>query len=625
MSEVPREEQPEEQHPPAPLVHSLGYGVGTFLAAGMVDLLAHLGPTGLVVGGIIAYAAARHGPELVEQVRETLPSPTSPQASRQRSNALSQQSGSQSKRTVLDRALGRFPAEEEDTIVVEEPEAIPPEPTRQTRRLFAEIAHPIRLSPDLVVEANDIVGAGINIFGVKGSGKTSAAARLAEQFARFRVCEVLFDLKGDLLSLVTDRRSDGRPFAPHGVVGVRGHAPRGRSVLSLGLQVVYDLRTWQTAEQMGNSVCVVVEELLETVALTPEGEEPAPCLVFLDEAEYWLPQAQPSYLSVHTYKRLLDAFHTLATMGRSRGLAPVIATQRIAKVNKDIIAQAEMHVFMKAMLDIDLDRYFDYFNKALVSREQLRGFQAGEAVVCLPDGSQAMNILEILVTLPSALSNIVLGTQVVMLDVGGFSLASMGEQARQQGDERAARKASVTGNFLIGVTIVTLLLVTIGLLWSAAKHDTDMAEKGLILVRVIMTVIYGHVIHSLRSVTTHRQHATFSEHLTELAARITESEQHITEQYAELVERTASELSAHFTELVALPGMFEQLQQTIEAQVHALIQQEVQTAIATHTEQHTERPNSGSQQNRQRQRGVRAALSQRNPNHAQHRHSAQGA
>jgi|GraSoi2013_115cm_1033766.scaffolds.fasta_scaffold01999_2 hypothetical protein len=394
MSEVqqPDEEQPKEQ-PPTPLVHSLGYGAGTMLAAGMVDLLAHLGPTGLVVGGIIAYAAARHGPELVEQVRENLPSPASLQAARKTRNAPAKQSGSQSKRTVLDRALGRFPAEEEDTLVVEEPEASPPEPARQTRRRVSEIAHPIHLSPELIVEADDIVGAGINIFGVKGSGKTGAAARLAEQFARLRVSEVLFDLKGDLHSLVTDRHEDGRPFVPHGVIGVRGRAPRGRSVLALGLQVVYDLRTWQTAEQMANSICVVVEDLLETVARTPEGEEPAPCLVFLDEAEYWLPQAQPSYLSVHTYKRLLDAFHTLATMGRSRGLAPVIATQRIAKVNKDIIAQAEMHVFMKAVLDIDLDRYYDYFNKSLVSREQLRGFQAGEAVVCLPDGSQAITRL----------------------------------------------------------------------------------------------------------------------------------------------------------------------------------------------------------------------------------------
>src|SRR5260370_31435275 len=140
---------------------------------------------------------------------------------------------------------------------------------------------------------------------------------------------------------------------------------------------------------MASLICVIVEELLEPVALTPEGDL-APCLVFLDEAEYWLPQSQPSYLSGHTYKRLLDAFHLLATMGRSRGLSPVIATQRIAKVNKDIIAQAEMNVLMKAVLDIDLDRYFDYFNKSLATREQIRGFQAGEAVVCRADGSQTM-------------------------------------------------------------------------------------------------------------------------------------------------------------------------------------------------------------------------------------------
>src|SRR5215469_7025393 len=115
-----------------------------------------------------------------------------------------------------------------------------------------------------------------------------------------------------------------------------------------------------------------------------------------------------------------------------------------------------------------------------------------------------MNIIEILpgITLWPALSNLVLGTQVVMLDVGGFSLASMGDYARQQGDEKAAHRASVTGGLLIGIMILTLLLVPIGILWSTAKHYTDMAEKGLILVRVVMTVIYGHVIHSLRRAAT---------------------------------------------------------------------------------------------------------------------------
>src|SRR5258708_18334725 len=148
MSEAQHDEEQPKEQPPTPLVHSLGYGAGTFLAAGMVDLLAHLGPTGLVVGGIIAYAAAKHGPELVEQVRENLPSPAPLQVSRQRHNAPEIRRGSQSKRTLLDRALGRFP-EEEETILAEQPEALPPEPTRQTRRGALEIAHPHPPSPDL--------------------------------------------------------------------------------------------------------------------------------------------------------------------------------------------------------------------------------------------------------------------------------------------------------------------------------------------------------------------------------------------------------------------------------------------------------------------------------------------
>ena len=145
-----------------------------------------------------------------------------------------------------------------------------------------------------------------------------------------------------------------------------------------------------------------------------------------------------------------------------------------------------------------------------------------------------MNIIEILpgVTLWPSLSNIVLGTQVVMLDVGGFSLASMGDHARQQGDEQAARRASITGAFLIGIMILTLLLVSIGLLWPLTRPYTNMAEKGLILVRVIMTVIYGHVIHSLRRATTNAQPtpsqiealtATFNQQLSSELSRVQEN------------------------------------------------------------------------------------------------------
>ncbi len=112
-----------------------------------------------------------------------------------------------------------------------------------------------------------------------------------------------------------------------------------------------------------------------------------------------------------------------------------------------------------------------------------------------------INIIEMLpgITMAGWIMNLVLGTQVVMLDIGGLSLSSMAIHAREQGDETAAKRAGTTSRFLIGLMIITLLLVSVGVLFPAAKPYTDMVEKGLVLVRVVMTVIYGHVLHALRS------------------------------------------------------------------------------------------------------------------------------
>src|SRR5579871_6094279 len=122
-------------------------------------------------------------------------------------------------------------------------------------------------------------------------------------------------------------------------------------------------------------------------------------------------------------------------------------------------------------------------------------------------GCMVMNIIEILpgVVLSPLVSNLVLSVQAVTLDVAGFGLASMADHARDNGDEAAARTGKRTGWFLIGLMILTLLLVSIGLLWPVTQQFTAPAEKGLILARVIMTVVYSHVVHSLRrSTSTHQ-------------------------------------------------------------------------------------------------------------------------
>src|SRR5260370_36619699 len=109
------------------------------------------------------------------------------------------------------------------------------EPSGEVKRPATQLAHPIRLSRELVLEANDIVGAGINIFGVKGSGKTVTAIRLAEQFANFLVSLVFFDIKGVGVSLVTDRRRDGKPYVPNALDRGPGRAPRGCATLPSGV------------------------------------------------------------------------------------------------------------------------------------------------------------------------------------------------------------------------------------------------------------------------------------------------------------------------------------------------------------------------------------------------------
>src|SRR5260221_10087442 len=107
--EQPRDEQREDQHP-VPLTQTLGFGAGTMLAAGMVDLVAHLGPTRLVVGGVAAYVASQHRPELAKPVRGALPSPV-PLATKQAGKAHNPRPDGG--KNLPDRALGRF-SEQED-------------------------------------------------------------------------------------------------------------------------------------------------------------------------------------------------------------------------------------------------------------------------------------------------------------------------------------------------------------------------------------------------------------------------------------------------------------------------------------------------------------------------------
>lgn len=119
------------------------------------------------------------------------------------------------------------------------------------------------------------------------------------------------------------------------------------------------------------------------------------------------------------------------------------------------------------------------------------------------------NIIEIF-PLPdpfaSYFGNIVLGVQVVTLDVAGFGLASMGASAARRGDIDSAKKASRMGWTLIGIMMLTVGLVAVSVIAPTTKSDIDVIQKGLMLARVLVTVLYGHVVHSLRVSNSEYEH-----------------------------------------------------------------------------------------------------------------------
>lgn len=109
------------------------------------------------------------------------------------------------------------------------------------------------------------------------------------------------------------------------------------------------------------------------------------------------------------------------------------------------------------------------------------------------------NILEMFpLNFPGWFGNTVLAVQAITLDVAGFGLTTMGDHARRQGNEKAASTAQKMGWTLIGLMILTVGLVTLSVLIPATKDFVSGADKALILARVVVTVFYGHIVHSLR-------------------------------------------------------------------------------------------------------------------------------
>lgn len=197
-----------------------------------------------------------------------------------------------------------------------------------------------------------------------GGGKSWILRRLLER-SHGKVQQIVLDLEGEFSSL--------REKYDYILVGKDGDIPinlktaeiLARKLLEIGVSAIIDLYELKHHERI-----LFVKRFIDSMVNAPK-ELWHPCLVVVDECHIYAPEKGESESS--------GAIIDLATRGRKRGYAIVAATQRLAKLNKDVAAECKNKLIGSTFLDIDVKRAADELGfTAKEQISQLRKLDPGD-------------------------------------------------------------------------------------------------------------------------------------------------------------------------------------------------------------------------------------------------------
>ncbi|WP_092497271.1 ATP-binding protein [Faunimonas pinastri] len=222
------------------------------------------------------------------------------------------------------------------------------------------------------LDLEELLSTRLLVQGNSGSGKSHLLRRLLEQSAGL-VQQVIIDPEGDFVSLAEH----------HGHVVVeadRTEADLQRIALRVRqhrISVVLNLEELDAEAQM-RSAAAFLNGLFEA-----DRSVWYPVLVVVDEAQLFAP-AIAGDVSDEARKVSLGAMTNLMCRGRKRGLAGVIATQRLAKLAKNVAAEASNFLMGRTFLDIDMARAADLLGLEKRQAEKFRDLDPGQFIALGP-------------------------------------------------------------------------------------------------------------------------------------------------------------------------------------------------------------------------------------------------
>ncbi|MEL7689489.1 ATP-binding protein [Citromicrobium bathyomarinum] len=218
----------------------------------------------------------------------------------------------------------------------------------------------------ICVDVEELLATRLLVQGNSGSGKSHLLRRLLEQTAGL-VQQVVIDPEGDFTSLADAFDHIVIDGAAHSVREIEALAGRVRQHR---VSVVLALDELEVEQQIR---CAAL--FLGALFDAPR-EHWYPALVVVDEAQMFAPAA-PGELSEDTRRMTLSAMTNLMCRGRKRGLAGIVATQRLAKLAKNVAAEASNFLMGRTFLDIDMQRAADLLGMDRRQAERIRDLQRG--------------------------------------------------------------------------------------------------------------------------------------------------------------------------------------------------------------------------------------------------------
>jgi len=233
-------------------------------------------------------------------------------------------------------------------------------------------ANALSESAPAILDLEELLATRLLVQGNSGSGKSYLLRRLLEQSAPW-VQQCVIDPEGDFVTLA-------EKFGHIVVDAQRSELELtriARRVRQYRVSAVVNLEDLDTEQQM-RAAAAFLGGLFDA-----ERDYWYPLLVVVDEAQLFAP-ANAGDVADEARKVSLGAMTNLMCRGRKRGLAGVIATQRLAKLAKNVAAEASNFLMGRTFLDIDMMRAADLLGMERRQAEMFRELERGHFIALGP-------------------------------------------------------------------------------------------------------------------------------------------------------------------------------------------------------------------------------------------------